>query len=293
MVYSGGASKGAYQIGFTKALLNYIDRDEIKMVSGASIGIFSAYALSANKLEEYEFLFKNINIKNPIKLFIKVFANKYMQKVSDCFIDKKDCLQIPLCFPISFLPFLNVNYYWMYGDVNYMWKKYILAGAQFPFFKIFPSKIEKRLAIDGGASDNIPIFPLLQKKSRPYIDNELDLIIVLHFDSKFDYRKDFDVDIPILELDLTISNKFKGNHFDFSTEYVNEMIEKGYEYGVKISERIFRNCKGKEEIQKEINDIFIEERSLRLKNISADRLVSILNSTTKIIKKNNCIKYIF
>lgn len=258
------------------------------MISGSSIGIFSAYAVSANKLDDYELIFKSINEKNPIKLFHKVFAKKLIRNLCDYFVDKKDFLDIPLCFPVSFLPFFSVEYYWIFGEINYMWKKYVLAGVNFPFLKIFPSKVGKRLAIDGEASDNIPIFPLVQEKSRPYTNGDLDLIIVLHFDSRFDYRKEFDLEVPVLEIDLTICNDFKHDNLNFSSEFVTEMIEKGYEYGMKICERVFNA----ENIQEEINDIFIEERPKRLKNISADRLISILNNIAKIVRKDDCIKYI-
>lgn len=61
IAYSGGISKCAYQVGFTKALLRYVEKSEIVAVSGASMGLFSAYALSADKLDFLEWIYKRID----------------------------------------------------------------------------------------------------------------------------------------------------------------------------------------------------------------------------------------
>ncbi len=49
--FSGGIAKGAFQIGFCKALLNYINPDDISAVSASSIGSWNAAAFLTNNID--------------------------------------------------------------------------------------------------------------------------------------------------------------------------------------------------------------------------------------------------
>ena len=50
IVFSGGFAKGAYEVGFCKALLEYTNFNNIKAVSGSSIGaLIAKYVLSTSK----------------------------------------------------------------------------------------------------------------------------------------------------------------------------------------------------------------------------------------------------
>lgn len=174
------------------------------------MGIFSAYALSADKLGSLECMYRNIDIPKKSELFWEVFARNLLSDTTDNIISLGDMLDIPMCFPVTFIPIFAVRYYWLFGEYNPCWKKYIRAGTNFPFLRIFPSFLRGRMAMDGGAVDNIPLYPLLRKGNlfTPE-EEELDLIIVLHFDARYDYRKEFSSDVPILDIDVSICNDFK------------------------------------------------------------------------------------
>ncbi len=286
IAYSGGISKCAYQLGFTKSLLKYIDKSEIVAVSGASMGIFTGYALSANKLERLELLYRQIDIEKPWELIWKVFKEKLFSEALNNFISLGDKLSIPVGFPVCYVPLLATKYYWLQGEYNPGWKKYIEAATNFPLLHLSPILQKGRLAFDGGAVDNIPIFPLLQK-GRTFESLKLDLIIALHFDSRYDYRKYFFNHPPILDLDISISNNFKKNHFDFSIEYIEEMIEKAEEYADGICSVLFSGDCSSKGLQKKIDDIFLSEHEIRQKNSSADGLVSVLNVLGKTFRGNS------
>ena len=136
IAYSGGISKCAYQLGFTKSLLKYIDKSEIAAVSGASMGIFTGYALSANKLERLELLYRQIDIEKPWELIWKVFTEKLFSEALNSFISLGDELSIPLCFPVCYVPLLTTKYYWLQGEYNPGWKKYIEAATNFPLLHL-------------------------------------------------------------------------------------------------------------------------------------------------------------
>ena len=288
-------SKGAYQIGFTKALLRYIGRDEIKVISGASMGLFVAYSLAADRLDDFEYLYRNIDIGSTPQLFYRVFFKRMLWNYIGEFCSPDDKVEIPLSFPVCRIPLFSLRYYWLSGKYNPCWQKYLRAAINFPFLCIFPSILEHRFAIDGGAGDNIPIYPVL-KKGKGFLPagEDFDLLIVLHFDARYDYRREFTTDIPVLDLDLGICNDFKKNHYDFSKEYVDEMISRAEDYGEKICARLFAGECTREELQDRVDQIFIEEHALRQKNISVDRLFSMLNYLGKALRNDaTCHKNLF
>ena len=67
IVFSGGLSKGAFQFGFAKKMLEYINYSDIKVVSGSSIGFMNASAFSMNKIEELEEMWKTLHFENMQK----------------------------------------------------------------------------------------------------------------------------------------------------------------------------------------------------------------------------------
>ncbi len=295
MVLSGALSKTGYQIGFIKSLLKYIDREEIKVITGSSMGMLCGYALAADKMETFEVFFRNIDVKNRHRLLYNVLFKNLVSREMREFVNNKDHVSIPLAFPVCYIPICNVQYYWLSGEYDPIWFRYMIAAINNPILHIFPSFLNKRFAIDGGAADNIPLFPLLAH-GRSYLPSEdnFDLIVVMHFDARYDYRSEFSTDIPILELDLSICNDFNKNHYDFSSRFVDEMIVSAERYGDRIFGQLFAGDFSKEYFQKTIDEIFMAEHALRQKNMSADRLVTLLNHIGKYLRKDSdCNKELY
>lgn len=291
---SGGISNCAYQIGFLKALSKYVSRDEIVLLSCSSAGISVGYAFSANKLDYIENLYKSVDISKPAELLWQVFAKGLLKDYIDSMVDNDDILEIPLCFPVCYIPLWTVKYYWINGEYNRQWKKYLIAATNYPFLKIIPSFVDGRLAIDGGAIDNIPLFPLFHSSRPMPKDENIDLIFVLHFDARYDYRREFNTDTPILELDLSYSNGFEKSHYDYSAKTISEKIDKAYAYGEKIASRLFSGDESKEHFKKIIDEIFLEEHAARQQNFSLDRMFSFLNSAGKIFRNDkHCINKLY
>ncbi len=76
IVFSGGFAKGAYEVGFCKALLEYTKLENIKAVSGASIGALNAYGLVNNKFDYIQNIWQNLEIKSAREFFIKYDKRK-------------------------------------------------------------------------------------------------------------------------------------------------------------------------------------------------------------------------
>lgn len=264
------------------------------MLSASSGGIFTAYALSANKLDYIERLYRNVDISKKTELFYQVFAKGLLADYINAVSGDNDNLEIPTCFTVCYIPLYSVRYYWIQGNYSRIWERYLKAAVNYPFLKFLPSVVEGRFAIDGGSADNIPLYPLL-KRSRPFPEEEeLDLVFVLHFDARYDYRKDFKTDVPVVDLDLSICNGFSKAHYDYSRNTISKRIELSYEYGEKIASRLFSEDHTKEEFQKIANEIFVEEHTLRQQNFSLDRLVSFLNVAGKALRNDTrCVKKLY
>lgn len=71
IVFSGGFAKGAYEIGFCKAILEYIKMKNIKAVSGASIGALNAYGFINNRLDYLCDIWKSLEFNSAREFFIK------------------------------------------------------------------------------------------------------------------------------------------------------------------------------------------------------------------------------
>ena len=259
------------------------------------MGLFVAYSLATDRLDDFEYLYRNIDIRSTPQLFYQVFFKHLLWNYIGEFCSLYDEVEIPLAFPVCRIPLFNLRYYWLKGKYNPCWQKYFRAAINFPFLCVFPSVLERRFAIDGGAGDNIPIYPVL-KKGNGYLPagEDFDLLIVLHFDARYDYRREFTTDIPVLDLDLGICNEFKKNHYDFSKEYIGEMLARAEEYGEKICSLLFAGECTREELQERVNGIFVGEHALRQKNVSVDRLISLLNYLGKVLRNDAaCHKNLF
>lgn len=249
--------------------------------------------MSADKLDLVERLYRKIDISKKGELFWQVFANNLVSKYLNTILSPADELTIPMVFPVCYIPLIS-RYYWITGKYNRIWKRYMNASTTYPFLRLVPSFINGKMAIDGGAVDNIPLFPLLKKETPFGATEEPDVIIVLHFDAQYDYRKIFKTDIPVLDLDVSYCNDFAKAHYDFSGEEMDRRLQKAYEYGKSIGERLFSEDKTKEQMQAAVNEIFMEEHTARQQSFSIDRLVTILNVISRAFRRDtNCMKKLF
>ena len=274
--------------------MQHISRSEITRIACASAGAFTGYAVAADKLDSIEYLYRTINITSKRELFWKVFAKGILSDYLDALLSHDDELTIPMCFPVCYMPIYSVEYYWIYGVYNRVWKKYLTAASHYPFLQLKPMFMRGKFAIDGGACDNIPLFPLLRPPCPPCTSENTDLIIIQHFDSRYDYRRNFVTDIPVLDIDLSYCNGFQKRHYDYSSATVADRLEKSFAYGESIAERLFYGDGSREYLRNAVNEIFLREYAERQCNLSLDRLVTVLNSVGRIFRKDSsCIKKLF
>lgn len=280
IVCSGGLAKGAYQLGFLESLHDYLSKEEIKAFAGSSIGIFNAYFYLADKMDLGRELWLNFDAKGYFKLYREIVLKGFINKSIEKIIKEEDVLPCPLYVSASsILPWPGHRYYKISGQNKPIWKKLMRTAIGVPFVTGLPKIFDKKIYVDGSLFDNVPILPLLEE--------EVDVIIVLHFDSRYKLEKRWlESDKVILELDLSVSNNFLKKAFNFSKDNLNQMYESGKMYGHDIFTRLFKNGKTLEQIRLQADKIMKEELIVRKTYKNIDRWITLLNRLTKKLRKN-------
>lgn len=282
LVLSGGVAKGAYQIGFLKAVEEFLGRENISCVAGASIGAINGYAFCADKTEILYDFWNSAHFDSKTDLILDVWFKHYLKDVVSEIAKEGDLLKIPLYSPICYWPFIHMQYCKLYGNYNPKWYSFLRGAISFPIISGAPRFFKGQPVVDGGMMDNIPIFPLTEKE-KP------DLILVLHFSAGFRPRK-FLIDrgIPILDYDISINDKFRKHSFDFHHDTLSEMIESGYKYGMEIYNNVFgAGSADIEEILERAGIQAAAESQLRLDNITFETWVERLNAIFYPLTKKN------
>lgn len=82
-------------------------------------------------------MYRNIDIPKKSELFWEVFARNLLSDTTDNIISLGDMLDIPMCFPVTFIPIFAVRYYWLFGEYNPCWKNISVRERIFLFCASF------------------------------------------------------------------------------------------------------------------------------------------------------------
>lgn len=243
LVLAGGVSKGAYQAGFLKALNEETAPNTVTSISCSSIGLFGGYAYSAGKLALLEDFWRSLHFDSSVDLMLNIWLRHFLRETISTLVKEDDVLKVPLYAPIVYLPFLHMDYCKLYGRYMKKWTSFIAGAVSYPFLTGLHF-FRGQIAFDGGAMDNIPVFPLLRHEAP-------DLILVLHFEPGWRPRKKYLLaDIPVIDFDISISDGIYRKHsFDFYGDTLRARVDTGYRYGKEICGKLFRGGKnGLEEV---------------------------------------------
>ena len=207
IVFSGGFAKGAYEVGFCKAILEYIDIKNVKAVSGASIGAINAYGFINNQFEYVLNIWQNLEFKSAKEFFVKADKRKIIydyiagmqsqvigENSAPCYINYIKVPNISLCYK-------NVN-----NEDNKIQNDFLRASISVPGL-YNPILVKEDYYVDGAFLDNTPIAPLERE--------ELDLIFILRFDHASEQYEELDINAPIIEIVFEDDKKLKDYFFLF------------------------------------------------------------------------------
>lgn len=270
LVLSGGVAKGAYHAGCLKA---FKDRElkGITYVSGASIGVFGAYAQAADKIDLFCDLWKSIHFDTVADLAYSTWFNRFFRNIINELISVEDDLKLPMYAPICCLPFIKMEYGKLYGIYDKRWYNFLRGAAAYPVISGGVRFYRGQIAFDGGAMDNIPIRPLLKNE-------DPDLIIVLHFEADFRLRKEYlCYGVPILHFDVSSYDSNRSSSFDFHCDTISSRLSAGYDYGNRICDLIINN-KDLDSVVKEFAVLREKEKNSTFNNVTFETWVQRLNS---------------
>lgn len=274
LVFSGGFAKGAYEIGFCKAIMEYTKMDNIKAVSGASIGVINAYGFINNKFEYLCKVWKSLEFRSAKEFFVKSDKRKVIydyitdmqldeikKSEAACYINYIKVPNITLCYK-------NVN-----NESSEIQNDFLKASISVPGL-YNPILVKEDYYVDGAFLDNTPISPLANEN--------LDLIFVLRFDHASEEYNDLNTNAAIIEIVFEDDKKLK-DYFYFNSSLTNRLIEQGYKKSKDILEVVFKYGENIEYI-KSIAKIYNQESRKNLIPKSGEELVNKMNKLRKIFK---------
>jgi len=278
--FSGGIAKGAFQIGFCKALLNYINPDDISAVSASSIGSWNAAAFLTNNIDFAEQLWLHNGterLHKTIHLLTKRLNtfNRFDLIVNDNINIDKDFFVTCCEFPAMTVDYYNIKG-WKPSEV----RKILHAAVSIPTL-MQPIKVNNKKLIDGAFRDNIPLKPLL--------DMDLDLIFVVHFDPYWVCKESIQIPDKVVNLCFFVNELIVKDSFDFRYKSISNMIEIGYTRTNELLGALFRNGTDDLEYILHVNKIHNTKALEGDKGLNTDRIINIMNGVSnkaeRLLKK--------
>lgn len=274
IVFSGGFAKGAYEIGFCKAILEYIEMNNIKAVSGASIGAINAYGFINNKFDYLFEVWRNLDFKSAKEFLVKSDKRKIIYNyIEEMQAEVKTLSQTPCYIDYIKIPNISLCYKNVNKEHNNVRNDFLKASISVPGL-YNPILVQEDYYVDGAFLDNTPIAPL---------ENEnLDLIFVLRFDHASEQYEELNTDAAIIEIVFEDDKRLK-DYFYFNSSLTNRLIEQGYRKSKDILDIVFKYG---EDIQyiKSIARIYNQESRKNIIPKSGEEIVNKMNKLRKIFK---------
>lgn len=268
LVFSGGLARGAVQLSFAKQVIEKIGYEKIKVLSASSIGSLNAYSVSCKSYDDMLSFYERFDCDSvkAFKLYIK------SRLFNEVFLTvEKEEMNIPTYVTGTHIFDMDTFYFYLNNMNRSETKSTLNISMSFPLINGPKKSRGGMFFIDGGATDNVPVYPM------QYFD--LDMIIIFHCYPK--YRPPLDIIKPgviVIDIDVTLSLDKSITSFSLSREAFAEMIEKGRVAGKEFAEYVFSSF-DKSEVEKRCDiyrDKNIETRGIKSKD-NLMKLVDVLN----------------
>ena len=257
VVFSGGTAKGAYQIGFSKALLEKTNANDKICVVGSSVGALSAFVLGTGQTQIAEKLMLLFNVKGMYSVFKLIKNNTFydfIDKISEYEIQQNRDVHIALCESSS----LKVHYINLNSLPKSEIKNALKASIAVP--KLTKAvNVNGQPFVDAAIMNNVPIDFFLGK--------EAECIFVVHFDSKVINGNN------IIEFQFSNELERASPTYDMRREKMQSMFFEGYNITKDFLDICFPNG---------LNcfDNIIQPNT-RVRKFNADYLMNMLNVLTQ------------
>ncbi len=275
IVISGGSSKGAYQIGFFKALIKSGLSPFVETISATSIGAINTYAFIEQKLDLAEQLWLSLDANGIWEFRSKIKEKDFLAKSFSRLINVDDYVPYDFYITLSEMSTMTAQYFNLKGKMSHTKKRLLETTISIPLLTTSPLQHNGKLYFDGGVTSNIPFNPIADKKQ--------DIIFIVHFTPEYQIKQEItSKGTDIIYINMSKSKNFMKGNFNFKREQVKGMIEEGERYTLQVINEYFSR-KRDEPYEKYSKDTYYY--------FSGARLLSILNTLLEI-EKNKRILYI-
>lgn len=230
LIMSGGFGRGVASMAFANEIIKRVGRDRICMVVGSSIGAINAYAVGVGHEEQLLDIYKNLDCDNTRHFIKKIRSDLF----NETFNSLEDEITIPTYVTCTKLISLDCGYFCLNHMPRKDLKACINSSMAFPIIN-GPYRFARHIMIDGGATDNIPVWPAT------YFDP--DMVIILHCYSKY-YPPEYlfehlRKDCIVIDADISLHFDENFSPFGFSKTDFSMMLNAGTKDGKDFVERIF------------------------------------------------------
>ena len=230
IVLSGGLSRGAAHLAIANEIVKKIGYERVCVLTGASIGAINAYAIAVGNEEHLIDIYRHLDCDN-VKQFIKKVRSGFY---NDAFNVLEDDIKIPTYVTCTKMFGFDCSYFCLNHMPRKDLKSTINASMGFPIVN-GPIRFANHMWIDGGATDNVPVYPAT------YFDP--DMVIILHCYSQYyppaylfeRLRKD----CIVIDVDVSLNLPDYISTFSFSKTDFEIMLSQGKKDGEEFAERIF------------------------------------------------------
>ena len=265
-VYSGGLARGSIQSAFAKQILNKIGYERLLMISSSSIGALNAYATSVGNIDALLDFYKDIDCDSTAHFMKKIRADLFNDVFNHI---EGDELRVPTYVSGTRVFGLTCDYYCLNKMPREDIKTAINCSMSFPIIN-GPLRFNRKLYIDGGATDNVPVLPVT------YF--EPDMVIILHnypkyYPPGFIYEKF--PDAVIVDVDITLPLPKSFTSYSLTKKDFREMIRVGTVTGKEFADFIFEDF-DKDNVQKRCYE-FMERNMEARRAKSGDGLMTFVD----------------
>ncbi len=247
LVLSGGGGKGAYEVGVWKALSEYGFAQKVTVISGTSVGGLNAALFASTPVSQIESIWLNL---------VPEYLNMDYELISEeglGWIMKQICfsrIQQETFYPKVWVTATRARFTvtklitkWLFGiDYSHRFllnqeseegeiRKKLLATSAFPILTNTVRLSDGYKYIDGGASDNCPIIPVIENY-KPY---QIFVVYLEHYPSHICSREY--PDYSIVDFIPSQDMGWIGGMLDFSRSEIKRKMDLGYSDTVKILEK--------------------------------------------------------
>lgn len=242
LVFSGGGSRGSYQIGVWKALDEIGISGQIGAVYGTSVGAINgaafvqgdiSYALDIWQSLTYTSVFADIPAKRPSFFNRRQYMEWLRGSISNKGLDVSPLKQlIRTSLDEGSIRDSGINFGLVVFDLTQMKARYlkkeeipdgqlieyVIASATFPIFK--PHRIENHLFLDGGVADNRPLGFIKQSSGIEHVI-VVDVTMARHVWPNKKVAND-------IQLTYIRPSRLLGSPLSFKNERIMSNLELGY-----------------------------------------------------------------